>query len=129
VSLVYSERLLLASTNGVWSAYVVPSAKRAVVMTVAAANAGTATAQALVAVGGWTVFSRSVPVGASVLDTSMRLVAYAGERIEGRPSGAGCAIIAAGFLFDDVAGARAPEYVESDGPVLADQWEELYATQ
>jgi hypothetical protein len=118
---VYSTRLLIANSNGVWTAYVVPVGKRAVVMTCLAYNAGAATAQVLVAVGGWSVWGRSVPVGASVLDVNMRLVAYAQEQIEGRPSGAGTAIIVAGYLFDESALARRDErWAYSSGPADLD---------
>jgi hypothetical protein len=121
VSTVYTERLLIANTGNVWTAFTVPPGKRAVVMTLLSSNAGSAASLAQAAVGGWTVWARSVPVGGSVNDVNLRLVAYAGEHIEARPAVSGCVIIASGYLFDDAAGARAAGIWEhSSGPADLD---------
>ena len=118
---VYSTRLLIANSGGAWTGFTVPLGKRAVVMTCLAANNGASASSALVAVGGWTVWSRSVPVGASVLDVNMRLVAYAQEVIEARPQVNGCAIIVAGYLFDEAGILRAGHELEhTPGPANLD---------
>jgi hypothetical protein len=117
VTTVYSERLLIANTSGVWTRYLVPPGKRAVVMTCLSSNQGSAQSLAQAVVGGWTVWARSVPVGGSVNDVNLRLVAYEQEAIEARPAVNGCVIIIAGYLFDDDAGARpADQWEHSSGP-------------
>lgn len=110
---VYSERFFSASGAPGWHSFVVPSGKRAVLMTLVSNNVAGVEAFFQLYLGALLLYRR-IPANGSTVDTSLRVVAYGGESLSVYTSTAECGVGGFGYLFDSASGYAGFDEVLAD---------------
>ena len=112
----YSERLVIAETEGVVTNWTVPAGKRASLQSVVAANNSPAARSVYLLLRGEVVWSHVIPANEGVTLRFM-LVAYAGEVVGALFLGSSeMGIAVSGFLFDDELGRDDEAMATTEGP-------------
>lgn len=90
-----------AQLTSSWTAYIVPSFKRAVIRQLTVTNFGAVGSVAYINAATAPVWSHAYLAGERTLLVETRVVLYAGERLEASCAGTEMWAIISGFLFDD----------------------------
>lgn len=103
----YSERILSSSGHVGWQFTTVPVGRRVVVKHVAVSKFNAVSTYLQVAIAAAAVWSRSLPGDLAGFQDAVMWVAYGGEQVGIYMDGINAGVALAGYVFDDLAGARA----------------------
>lgn len=112
----YSVRFARSYNYGGWKYYEVPTARRAVVTSLAMTNLGAAVGAFGVDIGGFWAYYSDLPVMSTTRIVDCRFTVYAGDEIGFYSAVPLIAYQANGYLFDDVVTARIPPREAVEGP-------------
>lgn len=114
--MIYSHRLVIATTAATWTSWRVPVGHRAVIRWITATNTAASAVICSVAIGASFTWRASVPGSSSVVTQEQYHVAYGNELVQARPEATGCTIVVSGFVFVDDTNAVGPGGITFDYP-------------
>lgn len=104
----YSERLLHAFGEAIWTSYTVPAGYRAVVKSVVLVNNSGAAAQIGVFMAGRPFYIAVLQAYSAAASPAMTVAVYSGESLDAYTDLLTTVVTVGGFVFEDPTGAEAP---------------------